>query len=87
MLCDFDIRRCSAEQLATDISKLAFQTTVNHKGFSIQPTASFQRKMSFTHSCQAWIAHEEKPVNVHQWKGGVAVSFEIRPREFGQIPI
>ncbi|UJR19983.1 hypothetical protein I4U23_023117 [Adineta vaga] len=74
----FDIRRCPAQKLATNVSKLVFQTIVNQERFWIQPAANFQHERTFPYGCQVWIGHGEKPKNVHRWKFENKLRMQLR---------
>ncbi|CAF1462573.1 unnamed protein product [Adineta ricciae] len=74
----FDIRRCPAQKLATNVSKLVFQTIVNQEGFWIEPAANFQHERTFPYGCQAWIGYGEKPKNARRWKFENKLRMQLR---------
>jgi hypothetical protein len=63
----FDTRRCPAQKIATNISKLTFQNIITHQSFWIQPAFNFQHERTFPYGCQVWIGYGQKPDQVKLW--------------------
>jgi hypothetical protein len=74
----FDIRRCPAQKLATNVSKLIFETIINKDQFWIQPAANFHHERTFPYGCQVSIGYGEKPKNITQWKFDNKLKMQIR---------
>jgi hypothetical protein len=64
----FDIRRCPAQKLATNLSILLFENIIQTERFWIQPAANFIHERTFPYGCQVSIGYGNKPTNIHQWK-------------------
>ncbi|CAF4072995.1 unnamed protein product, partial [Rotaria sp. Silwood1] len=68
MTWGFDIRRCPAQKMATNISKLIFETIIKTENFWIKPAKNFQHERTFPYGCQVWIGYNEIPNEVNTWK-------------------
>ncbi|CAF1032268.1 unnamed protein product [Didymodactylos carnosus] len=64
----FDVRRCPAQKMATNIVKLVFENIINTEGFWIQPALNFDHGRSFPFGCQAWVGYGQQPDNAATWK-------------------
>ncbi|CAF1147423.1 unnamed protein product [Rotaria sordida] len=64
----FDIRRCPAQRIATNISKLVFEHIINEENFWIKPAKNFQHERTFPYGCQAWIGYGQIPDDANSWK-------------------
>jgi hypothetical protein len=74
----FDIRRCPAQKLATNLSKLVFETIIKTDQFWIQPAANFYHERTFPYGCQVSIGYGTKPNNIHQWKFNHKFRMQLR---------
>ncbi|CAF3027181.1 unnamed protein product [Rotaria sp. Silwood2] len=64
----FDIRRCPAKKIATNISKLVFENIIKTEGFWIKPAKNFEHERTFPYGCQVWIGYGQIPNEVNSWK-------------------
>ena len=64
----FDVRRCPAQKLATNLSKLVFQTIIHTDLFWIVPAANFYHERTFPYGVQVALGYGQKTKNIHQWK-------------------
>ncbi|CAF1237265.1 unnamed protein product [Adineta steineri] len=64
----FDVRRCPAQKLATNISRLIFENIIHKNQFWIQPAANFQHERTFPYGCQVSLGYGDKPHDVKLWK-------------------
>ena len=74
----FDIRRCPAQKLATNLSSLVFETIVNTDQFWIEPAANFQHERTFPYGCQVSIGYGLKPKDAHLWKFSNKFRMQLR---------
>lgn len=74
----FDIRRCPAQKLATNLSKFVFESIIKKDQFWIQPAANFTHERTFPYGCQVSIGYGEKPKNIKKWKFNNKLRMQIR---------
>jgi hypothetical protein len=74
----FDTRRCPAQKMATNISKIVFENIIKTDDFWIELAANFQHERTFPYGCQVSIGYGQKPNNVKQWKFNHKLRMQIR---------
>jgi hypothetical protein len=74
----FDIRRCPAQKLATNISKFIFENIIKQDQFWIQSAVNFYHERTFPYGCQVSIGYGEKPKNIKQWKFNNKYKMQLR---------
>ena len=63
----FDVRRCPAQKLATNLSKFVFQSFIQNEHFWVIPAKNFQHERTFPFGCQLAIGHGQIPSDIHKW--------------------
>ncbi len=74
----FHMRRCPAQILATNLSKLVFETIIHTEQFWIQPAANFHHERTFPYGCQVSMGYGNKPNNIEQWKFNNKFRMQLR---------
>ena len=73
----FDIRRCPAQKLASNVSSLVFENIIK-RDFWIEPAKNFQHERTFPYGCQVWIGYGEKPIEANSWKFENKLRMQLR---------